>query len=359
MQTVGVTKKTMLHGGDLTAAAAAHGGAVADWLDLSTGINPHAYPLPDIASRFWQALPTQGDLDALLAAARRAYRVPEAAGIVAAAGTQAPIQWLPRLAPDGAAAVLGPTYNEHARAFEGAGRQVDDIASLDGWRDAPNLIVVNPNNPDGRLLALDELAHLAEEAARRGGWLVIDESFVDVMPERTAAALCAEHPVVILRSFGKFHGLAGARLGFAIAPEPIAARVRAALGPWAVAGPALAIGEAALRDHGWADAMRARLAQEAVALDRVLAGAGFAAAGGTTLYRLVRHPQAAALHAHLARSRIWTRVFDWDRTLMRLGLPGGEANLARLEAALAAVKLRAGAAHASPHGVTTSSPSTL
>jgi cobalamin biosynthetic protein CobC len=276
---------------------------------------------------------------------------------------------MPRLAPEGATAVLGPTYNEHAHAFTEAGRRIDEIVTLDAWRDAPNLIVVNPNNPDGRLLALDELAQLAEEAARRGGWLVIDESFVDVMPERTAAALCAAHPVVILRSFGKFHGLAGARLGFAVAPEPIAARFRAALGPWAVAGPTLAIGEAALRDHAWADAMRARLAHEAAALDDVLIDAGFSAAGGTTLYRLVRHGDAAKLHAHLARSRIWTRVFDWDRSLMRFGLPGGEANLARLQAALAAFpfeaspvhasRAHASHAHASLQGVTTSSPSTL
>jgi cobalamin biosynthetic protein CobC len=349
----------MLHGGDLSAAAATCGGAVGDWLDLSTGINPHAYPLPDIAERFWQALPAGGDLDALLTAARRAYRVPEAAAIVAAAGTQALIQWMPRLAPDGATAVLGPTYNEHARAFRTAGRDVDEIATLDIWRDAPNLIVVNPNNPDGRLLALDELAHLAEETARRGGWLVIDESFVDVMPERTAAALCAARPVVILRSFGKFHGLAGMRLGFAVAAEPIAARFRTALGPWAVAGPALAIGTAALQDDGLADNMRAKLAREAAALDAVLAGAGLRLIGGTTLYRLVRHAAAAALHAHLARQRVWTRVFDWDHTLMRFGLPGGEANLARLQAALAAFTPDAAAAHDNPHGVTTCSPSTL
>jgi cobalamin biosynthetic protein CobC len=326
----------MLHGGDLTVAAARYGGGPDDWLDLSTGINPHAYPVPAVAPRFWRSLPTQGDLDALLGAARNAYGVAEEGGIVAAAGTQALIQWTPRLAPEGATAVLGPTYNEHARAFRAAGRRVQEIGVLQEWRDQPNLIVVNPNNPDGRLLPLGQLAALADEAARRNGWLIVDESFIDVAPERTAASLAVARPVVILRSFGKFHGLAGLRLGFALAPAAIAERFLKALGPWAVAGPALAIGLAALRDWEWAKAMRERLSREAEGLDGVLRAAGFGGAGGTTLYRLVRHAQAQTVHAHLTERRIWVRVFDWDDSLLRFGLPGGDTALARLRDALAA-----------------------
>jgi cobalamin biosynthetic protein CobC len=330
------------------------GGSQADWLDLSTGINPHAYPLPEIEPRFWQTLPTQGDLDALLKAARTVYRVPDKASLVAAPGTQALIQWMARLAPGGSTAVLGPTYNEHARAFRDAGRAITEINDLGDWRGETNLIVVNPNNPDGRLVPQSVLADLATEASRRGGWLVVDESFVDVMPDATAVDHCAEHPVVILRSFGKFYGLAGVRLGFVIASDQIASRFAVALGPWSVAGPALALGDVALQHRDWADAMRARLKREADALDVVLINTGFQITGGTVLYRLARHLEAAALHAHLAHHHIWVRKFDWDSGLLRFGLPGSEASLARLERALLAF-----APHARPHGVTTSSPSTV
>jgi cobalamin biosynthetic protein CobC len=344
----------MLHGGDLTGAMARFGGGQADWLDLSTGINPHAYPLPKIAPRFWQTLPTQGDLDTLLKTARAAYRVPDKASLVAAPGTQALIQWMARLAPGGGTAVLGPTYNEHARAFRDAGHAITEIHDLSDWHGETNLIVVNPNNPDGRLLSQTALADLATEASRRGGWLVVDESFVDVMPDATAVDLCAEHPVVILRSFGKFYGLAGVRLGCVIASDHIASCFAVALGPWSVAGPALAIGDVALQDRDWADDMRARLMQEAGQLDAVLVNAGFEMIGGTVLYRLVRHLEATALHAHLAHHHIWIRKFDWDGGQLRFGLPGSEASLARLERALLAF-----APHANPHGVITSSPSTV
>jgi cobalamin biosynthetic protein CobC len=330
---------------------ARHGGAREDWLDLSTGINPHAWPLPEVEQRFSHALPAAADETALLAVARMAYGVPADAGIVAAPGTQALIQWLPVLAPPGDVAILGPTYGEHALGWARAGRAVQDITSLAQHGEARHLVVVNPNNPDGRLLGPADLAALGEAAARRGGWLVVDESFVDVAPAASAAALVTALPVVILRSFGKFYGLAGVRLGFAIANPGIADAIRAALGPWAVAGPALAIGRLALADAGWADAMRQRLAREAAALDAVLAGHG-EITGGTTLYRLLRHPQATVLHGHLASQHIWVRRFGWDEGLLRFGLPGSEANLKRLQAALA------GFAHASPQGDSSISPST-
>lgn len=328
------------------------GGARADWLDLSTGINPHPWPAPAVPDRFWRSLPAEADLRALLDVARHAYGAPAGVEIVAAPGTQALIQWLPVLAPPGAVAVFGPTYSEHALSFARAGRDVREIAGADGGLDAPNLVVVNPNNPDGRMLGPDALARLGEAAARHGGWLVVDESFMDLTPAATAAALCAGLPVVILRSFGKFYGLAGLRLGFALARADIAARIGSALGPWAVAGPALAIGAQALGDAAWAGSMRAALAREAGRLDRILALAGCEARGGTDLFRLVSHPEAAALHGHLAAQRIWVRRFERDARLLRFGLPGSEAAEARLAGALAAF-----GAHASPQGVTSISPS--
>jgi cobalamin biosynthetic protein CobC len=326
----------MRHGGDLTAAMAAFGGERADWLELSTGINPHAYPLPALPDGLWRALPSAGLADAFVAAARRAYGAPEGSELVAAPGTQSLIQWLPRLAPPGAVAILGPTYAEHRLAWQAAGVEVIDSAADDPFpAGARHLVVVNPNNPDGRLLPKDRLAALAAEAARRTGVLVVDESFVDVTPAASAAGLSAEAPVLVLRSFGKFYGLAGVRLGVLIAGAGWSARVAAALGPWAVSGPALAIGAAALRDEGWAVAMRARLAEEAAALDGVLSEAGVALRGGTSLYRLAHHKAASALHGALARRRVWVRRFDWDDGLLRFGLPPTAEARRRLGQALA------------------------
>ena len=325
----------MDHGGDLTEAMTQHGAGDPPWLDLSTGINPHPWPVPEVLRHAgWERLPAHADLDRLRAAARAAYGVPDRAGLVAAPGTQALIQWLPRLAPAGPVAILAPTYGEHETAWRAAGARCAALADPRDAGDARHLVVVNPNNPDGRVVAQDILAEAAEACARRGGWLVVDESFADLALSTSAAALAAEAPVVILRSFGKFYGLAGLRLGFAVAPSAIARAIEAAIGPWAVSGPALAVGAAALADADWAEAMRARLSRESRSLDLVLAAAGLAPAGGTDLFRLVRDDRARAIHARLAAAHIWTRIFAWAPDLLRIGLPADPGGLDRLAVAL-------------------------
>ena len=325
----------MKHGGDLTDAKARHGGHEPEWLDLSTGINPHAWPVPDgLAQAGWHRLPDSRDEARLSDAARIAYRVPDGVALVAAPGTQALIQWLPRLAPMGDVAVLGPTYGEHETAWRAVGADVRIVRRLADADEARHVVVVSPNNPDGRAIDHDALGNMARRRQERGGWLVVDQSFTDVTTDGEASALPLDGPAIILRSFGKFYGLAGLRLGFALAPPPIAARIAEALGPWAVSGPALAIGAAALADRPWADAMRIRLATEADALDRVLGAAGLALVGGTGLYRLVRHPEARAIHEMLAAAHIWVRSFDWAPDLLRFGLPPDAAARDRLRAAL-------------------------
>ncbi|NVN85986.1 MAG: threonine-phosphate decarboxylase [Rhodopseudomonas sp.] len=325
----------MKHGGDLTEAMARHGGAPRMWLDLSTGINPWSWPIPELPAEVWRILPSRADEFALINAARAAYRVPAGVAIVAASGTQALIQWLPHLAAAGAVAVIGPTYNEHAAAWRNAGREVIAISSLDGIPDGVrHAVIVNPNNPDGRVAARDSLARAAAMLQARGGWLVIDEAFADVDPTIGAAALCPDLPIVILRSFGKFYGLAGVRLGFAIAAPDIASRIEAAIGPWACSGPALLIGAAALRDSDWADGMRDALRRQAARLDVVLRASGCEIVGGTSLFRLVRRHDARAMHDALAHRQIWCRRFDWADDLLRFGLPPDDAALARLAAAL-------------------------
>jgi cobalamin biosynthetic protein CobC len=326
----------MKHGGDLTEAIARHGGAPASWLDLSTGINPWPWPIPQsLPESAWQRLPSRAETDALLDAARKTYGVPDGAGIAAAAGTQALIQLLPYLAAPGPVAIVGPTYSEHALAWRNAGHPViaiDDLAACP--ENAVHAVVVNPNNPDGRVTDHAALAPIAAQLKSRGGWLVVDEAFADIDPAVSAVAWCPDWPVVILRSFGKFYGLAGLRLGFAIGEPDIVARISAALGPWPCSGPALLIGAAALGDRPWADNTRGRLEQQARKLDQVLAKAGFTIAGGTSLFRLARHPDAKKLHAALARRHIWCRSFDWADDLLRFGLPSDTAGLDRLAVAL-------------------------
>ncbi len=327
----------MQHGGDPGDAQTDLSRPDLAWLDLSTGINPHPWPVPDaLRDVGWTRLPSRADRERLIWAARTAYGVPPGLAIAAAPGTQSLIQWLPRIAPEGVSAVLGPTYGEHAAAWRLAGRAVMEIEGLAAWPDgARHLVVVNPNNPDGRVIPRADLIVAARTCAARGGWLVVDESFADADPVQSLVGHAGDLPVVVLRSFGKFYGLAGLRLGFAVALPRIADALERALGPWAVSGPALAIGAAALADRAWADVMRARLREEAPALDGVLAAAGLVPAGGTSLYRLVRHPRATAIHAALAGERIWVRRFDWAEDLLRFGLPPDQAGLERLRLGLA------------------------
>jgi cobalamin biosynthesis protein CobC len=326
----------MKHGGDLTQAMAEFGGTADEWLDLSTGINPWPYPIRKLPDSAWQRLPSRADEQALLAAARTAYRVPEGAGIVAANGTQALIQLLPRLAPDGAVAIVGPTYNEHSAAWSDAGHSIaaiGDLAELPAH--VTHAVIVNPNNPDGRIVDPHRLTEVAAVLQRRGGWLVIDEAFADVDAGISAVASCGKLPIVILRSFGKFYGLAGIRLGFAITTPDLANRIRTVLGPWSVSGPALHVGAKALGDAYWVLPTRVRLAAQVIKLDGVLIDAGFEIVGGTSLYRLARHRDASALHRRLAQKKIWCRSFDWSRDMLRFGLPENAEALDRLAVALA------------------------
>ena len=312
------------HGGALVAARRRFPAAPEPWLDLSTGINPVPYPVPPLPAAAFTRLPDPEDVAALEAVAALAYGVGDPACVVAAPGTQMLIQMLPRLFPDGAVCVPGPTYAEHQAVWQAACRPPASWGT-----NAPGTITVvcNPNNPDGRRYNPAELLALA-------GVLVVDEAFADFEDNSLAGEL-PRPGLLLLRSFGKAYGLAGVRLGFALADPPLAGTIRAVLGPWAVSGPALHIGRIALADHAWRAAAAARLAQDAAAMDVVLQSAGCTLVGGTRLFRLVSHPQAAALADHLGAAGILVRRFDEHPHWLRFGIAGAAA-LARLSARLSA-----------------------
>ena len=322
------------HGGNLSRATEIFGLPARGWLDLSTGINPNGYADLSVTSDGWAQLPSSGALRSLLDAARRAYGVADAAAVCAAPGTQALIQLLPTLRAAATVAVVSPTYGEHGHVWRLAGHRVVEIDGPERAAGAAVVVVTSPNNPDGRVFDGETLEQLRIRLARRKGLLIVDEAFADVMPEVSIAGNAGAPGLVVLRSFGKFYGLAGLRLGFAIgSPETIGA-IENRLGPWAVSGPAIEIGSRALTDAHWAAETRKSLARLRERLDGVLEAAGLAVVGGTDLFRLVRCDDAHSVFLRLGRSGILVREFPYRPDWLRFGLPGNDVAFDRLEKAL-------------------------
>jgi cobalamin biosynthetic protein CobC len=279
------------HGGGLDAAIARWGGDRAGWLDLSTGINPVAYPTDGLSKDAWTALPDAGAFERLERAARAFWNVPDEAEILPAAGTSALIARLPQLCETGAVAIERPTYNEHEAAFAASGWTVS------GRERANAQVAVHPNNPDGRIWGADEIT---------APFAVIDESFCDIAPDESLIRLAAQEGRVVLKSFGKF---------------------------WGLAGLALEIGARALTDTGWATETRLRLQADAVRLDALMQGHGARVVGGTTLFRLYEVDRADDWQVRLAKGHVWSRIFPYSDRWLRLGLPHPDA-WDQLEAAL-------------------------
>jgi cobalamin biosynthetic protein CobC len=327
----------LVHGGGLAAAQRLFTDAPEPFIDLSTGINPYSYPLPQLPPDLFTRLPDPDVLATVATIAAQSYGAPSPAHVVPAPGTQILLPLVAALLRPGRAAVVAPTYREHARAAALAGHRVAEIADLEAAREAMLVIVTNPNNPDGRLFDKNELIALAKRLATRGGLLVVDEAFMDVgPPDASLAGEVGRNAIVVLRSFGKFFGLAGIRLGFALAAPQLAARLSAKLGPWAVSGPALAIGATALADRAWIGQARNRLIAAADRLKTILLSAKIEIVGGTALFQLARTPAAFDLFHHLGRAGILVRSFSEHPSWLRFGLPDTEQAWARLQIAMAA-----------------------
>jgi cobalamin biosynthetic protein CobC len=326
------------HGGRLRAAArryaASGAGDPAAWLDLSTGINPCAYPVAAIDPACWRRLPEDDDgLDEVAAGYYGSAR------LLALPGSQAAIQLLPALFRPVVVACLTPTYEEHTQAWERAGHKLRRLPHAPLARAlaaaTPIIVLCNPNNPTGRILPASDLLDAAERLQRRGGWLIVDEAFADPEPEHALAALAGgpQAPnLIVLRSLGKFFGLAGARVGFVFGARDKLEALREALGPWPLSGPARAAARQALADHAWQAQTRRDLRAAAQRLAALLAP--FGEVTGSALFASLATPLSLALFEHLARQAILTRHFV-AHDLLRVGLPGSESEWQRLGAALA------------------------
>lgn len=314
------------HGGNIDAAIARFGAG--DWIDLSTGINRLPYPVPALPPAAWQRLPPHSDLARLEAVAAAAYGTN--ARIVALAGAQTAIQLLPLIQAPGRAKILSPTYNEHAACLRAAGWTVEEVPEIEALTGAELAVLVNPNNPNGRAFQPDDLLALAKKV----GLLVVDESFMDMTPAFSLTPLAGRKGLIVLRSFGKFYGLAGLRLGFVLGHQDEIAPLARMAGPWPVSGAAIAIGCQALADIAWRNTTIARLEVDAQRLDRMAATAGWKLTGGTALFRLYETHDAAGAQDRLARAKIWSRIFPYSSSWLRLGLPGPEAEWQQLAAAL-------------------------
>ncbi len=323
------------HGGKLRHAAQRYGIALDQWMDLSTGLNPQAWPVCDIPTSAWARLPE--DEDSLIEIAQHYYG---AANCLPVAGSQAAIQILPRLYTQHKntlrVGMLTLAYAEHAHAWQSAGFKLILLAAdeIETWLNQLDiLLVVNPNNPTGHTFESAQLLNWHQQLSARGGSLIVDEAFMDPTPEKSLTPYTAQKGFVVLRSLGKFFGLAGARVGFVFAEPGWLDRLTELLGPWPISGPSRMIAAAALEDRIWQADMRKKLQRQGQRLAHLLTDNGLPVSGGTALFQWVETAQAESVHQQLARQAILTRLFTQPRSL-RFGLPADEQQWHRLERAL-------------------------
>ncbi|MEP1443903.1 MAG: threonine-phosphate decarboxylase CobD [Hyphomicrobiales bacterium] len=329
-----------VHGGDLKWAMALsrefgfETGDLSSWIDLSTGINPRPYPVPALDPALWHALPTQDLYRKLIDAAVKYYNVPSSQNLLAASGSALLIQLLPSLFEGQAVSIVSPTYGDHEQAWRRSNANCSLIKNPHE-HGGGILVLTNPNNPDGRTYSADELLALAEKQTSAGSWLIVDEAFADLADEgKSTTALVENFNVIILKSVGKFFGLAGARLGFMVAPTAIIEAMAKQIGSWPVSAPALEIGFQALSDNVWQKETLQFLTAQTQSVLMIFKEAKIPVVGGTDLFTLVDQSAKPSLFKELLRARIYVRAFDYNRDWLRIGLPKNDRELARLKAAV-------------------------
>lgn len=329
----------VFHGGGLDVAINKHGGEKSDWLDLSTGINPNPYPVYGVDPMSWNRLPDVNAMSILLNSARAYYRIGDGVDICAANGTQAIIDILPRAFDCKRVGIFTPTYNEHAHVWQKLGSEVVELehgSVLAGNLNA--LVIVNPNNPDAKIYETSEVLKFASEMQKTGGIVIVDEAFCDTSPEKSIVPNLPSN-VIVLKSFGKFFGLAGLRLGFAVGAPKLLEKLKKQIGPWAVSGPALQIGSRAFADTNWINYAITALEVLSSKQSKILGSCGFKIEGENPLFIYASHLNAQAIYEQLAECHILTRPFLQYPEKLRFGICANKEQLERFEKALKEVTL--------------------
>lgn len=326
--------KDLIHGGALDVMQLKFPNVDTPWIDLSTGINPWAYPMGEVSAEAATHLPTRNLMHRCRAAMARALNGPEDA-LVLSPGSELLIRLLPTLLTARRVAILSPTYGDHRASWLQADCQVLETSNPLGEADCADIIVVcNPNNPDGKTFSPAVLEDIRYRLTKRGGWLIVDEAYADLNPDLSMAPHAGKEGLIVLRSFGKFYGLAGLRLGGAFVPETLRARLDQILGMWPVSGPALEIAARAYADHAWQTATREKLAKARHRLDGIVMDARHRPVGGTDLFRLIEVEHATKLWMQLAERGVYVRRFNWSNQHLRIGLPADSLAEGRLAFAL-------------------------
>lgn len=306
-------------------------------LDLSTTGNPDGWLVPPLPPAAWHCLPA-GD-DGLEAAAAEYYGT---ANLLPVAGALAGTRLPPAMLPRAVVACIGPLASPHLDAWTQVGNRPRLLKNATLPRAlaaaTPYVLLASPNDPTADRQPHAVAVDAAQQLKKRGGWLIVDESHIDATPEDSLTPLAGtiEAPnLIVLRSFDHFFGLAGLRVGFVFAAPDLLDKMVTATGPWTVAGPSRAAARLALLDTDWQAAMRTRLLAAGQRLHQLLAP--FGEVKSTALFATLNTPLAAGLFAHLAAHDILVHRVE-QASLLRLGLPGSEADWQRLEAALAAWK---------------------
>jgi len=354
----------LLHGGQLQQVAQQYNIPFCDWLDVSTGIAPINYPIPAIPLNVWQQLPQQSP--ELVAAAKQYYQCSQ---LMITNGSQAIIKALPALYhqinTQGRDVYLPQRgYKEHAHAWQIAGYNLHFYQTLlpEIHDLLPNsiLVIINPNNPTGQFFNRQVIDHYQQQLKRLNGLLVLDEAFIDVMPSdesycsqiasQSTDQVTGQIPVqaldqaleqtsnnhcLVLRSFGKFFGLAGIRIGFLIADRFWCQKFEKVLGPWQVNGPAQVIAQHALQDTKWQHTQRKTLGKlkgaQALIFKQVFPGTILQGIHGCDLFITLsfHQPDAAkSLYHLLCQQGVYCRLSDEQDTL-RFGITT-QASLPRL-----------------------------
>ncbi|GGB98078.1 threonine-phosphate decarboxylase [Marinobacterium zhoushanense] len=323
------------HGGGLNAAAERYRIPRSQWLDLSTGINPQGWPVPAIPGEVFARLP---EADDELEMAAAAYYGSDQ--LLPLAGSQQAIQLLPRLrkALCGSArvGVLTPGYAEHRHHWQLHGHRVLGLSVLQIEIQLPQLdvlVLINPCNPSSCSFPREQLERWHRQLAARGGWLVVDEAFIDATQEQSLIGPVIPEGLIILRSLGKFFGLAGLRVGFLFADAELREAVANEMGPWALAHPSRWLATRALLDRQWQRQAQASLHHQQRRLVQLLQQYFAQPVRSTSLFAWVATEQAGAIQQRLALGAVLVRRFD-DPPGLRFGLPGTEAQWRQLERVL-------------------------